>query len=236
MNTVEDWNWLETNCSAVNKTRQELEEFSSINTLAIFNTNAEIDTYNMQKLTDLNQHITKLNSMHTGANAINGSNTDTKQLECNLYLSVQSKILLLHNISTTFKLVNGSTGTIMDFIYNEGTNPPLLPSYIVIDFPTYNGPSFFGDDIDKKSWVILKPVIAEWTPDHKHTSSSNICTRKQFPIRLAWAWTPWKAQGSTFHNKFTLHLGNTEKDHGCSYVAFSRATSIKHTFATRNIL
>ena len=235
MNTKEDWNWIQSNCSAVNKTPLELDEFNSIDTLAIFNTNAEIDTYNMGKLNALHQPITKVSAVHTGSNAVNGNTSDTKQLECNLYLSINSKILLLHNISTRYKLVNGSTGTIMDFIYNEGNNPPQLPTYIVIDFPSYNGPNFFDDDLDKKTWVIMKPVLAEWIPNHKYTTSNNICTRKQYPIRLAWAWTPWKAQGSTFTNKFTLHLGMTEKDHGCSYVAFSRATNIKNILLPQGI-
>ena len=42
-------------------------------------------------------------------------------------------------------------------------------------------------------------------------------------------------EGSRFTNKFTLHLGMTEKDHGCSYVAFSRATNIKNILLPQGI-
>ena len=131
--------------------------------------------------------------------------------------------------------MNGSTGTIKDFIYPVGTSPPQLPSYIVIEFPLYDGPNFFDNDNSKKHWVILKPELAEWVPSHKEDNSKNVCSIKQFPIRLAWAWTPWKAQGSTFTGKYSLHLGDSEKEHGCSYVAFSRATNIKNILLPQGI-
>ena len=46
------------------------------------------------------------------------------------------------------------------------------------------------------------------------------------PLRLAWAWTIWKAQGQTIRNKIILNLGTREKEHGLSYVGFSRATKL----------
>ena len=46
------------------------------------------------------------------------------------------------------------------------------------------------------------------------------------PLRLAWAWTIWKAQGQTICSKIILKLGSKEREHGLSYVAFSRATKL----------
>ena len=43
-----------------------------------------------------------------------------------------------------------------------------------------------------------------------------------FPLRLCYAWTIWKAQGQTIRNKIIVSLGNTEKEHGLTYTAFSR--------------
>jgi len=42
------------------------------------------------------------------------------------------------------------------------------------------------------------------------------------PLKLAWAWTIWKVQGQTVDGKVVVDLGPTEKEHGLSYVAFSR--------------
>jgi ATP-dependent exoDNAse (exonuclease V) alpha subunit len=44
------------------------------------------------------------------------------------------------------------------------------------------------------------------------------------PLTTAWAFTIWKSQGQTFFGKVVLNLGEHEKEHGLSYVAFSRAT------------
>jgi ATP-dependent exoDNAse (exonuclease V) alpha subunit len=42
------------------------------------------------------------------------------------------------------------------------------------------------------------------------------------PLRCAWAWTIWKAQGQTILGKVILVLGKTERECGLSYVGFSR--------------
>ena len=48
------------------------------------------------------------------------------------------------------------------------------------------------------------------------------------PLRLAWVWTIWKSQGQTIRTKIILNLGEKEKEHGLSYVAFSRATKLSN--------
>jgi ATP-dependent DNA helicase PIF1 len=50
-------------------------------------------------------------------------------------------------------------------------------------------------------------------------------TRRQLPLRLAWAWTAWKAQGQTIPGKLVADLGKTEKEHGLTYTVFSRVTN-----------
>ena len=44
------------------------------------------------------------------------------------------------------------------------------------------------------------------------------------PLRMSYAWTIWKAQGQTITNKVVVSLGDTEKEHGLTYTAFSRVT------------
>ena len=51
-------------------------------------------------------------------------------------------------------------------------------------------------------------------------------SRKQVPLRLAWAWTIWKAQGQTYNKPVVIHLRKDEKSQGLSYTAFSRATRL----------
>jgi len=59
------------------------------------------------------------------------------------------KIVLNWNMSTQYKLCNGTTGTVKDIIFAEGENPSThLPIAIVIEFPLYDGPAFFDNVID----------------------------------------------------------------------------------------
>ena len=53
-------------------------------------------------------------------------------------------------------------------------------------------------------------------------------SRTMLPLRLAWAWTIWKAQGQTIRGKVVIKLGKSEREHGLSYVAFSRATRLSN--------
>ena len=80
-NTNEDCDRIRLQCSFDYKNPNELQLFSNNNAIAIHSTNAKIYEYNNIKLTELGKPILKLN-------AINGNNTDTKQLEPTLYLAI----------------------------------------------------------------------------------------------------------------------------------------------------
>ena len=45
------------------------------------------------------------------------------------------------------------------------------------------------------------------------------------PLRLAWAWTVWKAQGQILRGK-VIDLGPMEREHGLTYVAMLRSTRL----------
>ena len=48
------------------------------------------------------------------------------------------------------------------------------------------------------------------------------------PLRLAYAWTKWKSQGQSMPGKVVVVLSDTGKDHGLTYVAFSRVTDFNN--------
>jgi ATP-dependent exoDNAse (exonuclease V) alpha subunit len=43
-------------------------------------------------------------------------------------------------------------------------------------------------------------------------------------LTTVWAFTIWKSQGQTFTEKVVLNVSDHEREHGLTYVAFSRAT------------
>eukprot|EP00957_Ditylum_brightwellii_P168066 12794789-Ditylum_brightwellii.AAC.1 len=95
----------------------------------------------------------------------------------------------------------------------------------MIDFGSqYTGTTFFPDDGTRKSWVSVHPVTANsYTPSRTPGQyDEHTCTT--FPLRLAWSWTIWKAQGQTIVGEVSLCQGRVEKEHGLTYVALSIVT------------
>jgi len=61
-----------------------------------------------------------------------------------------------------------------------------------------------------------------------------VATFTQYPLKLAWAATIHKCQGQTFQ-KVVIDLDTGTFSHGQTYVALSRATSLKGLFLTRDV-
>ena len=206
--------------------------FENDGTTHLFSTNEKANKLNDMELLKLQQgtekrkiaRITAENS--TGARSFDS--TYARKLENELFLCVDAKVMLLHNLKQESNLVNGSVGYVKEIVYEDGQGPPRLPLYVVVDFGDfYTGVNFFEKDgPEKKNWVPIKPTTMEWwgwSGQEKKTY-----TRRQLPLRLAWAMTIHKSQGITIDGKYCVDLGSTEMNHGMTYVAFSRATKFSN--------
>ena len=82
--------------------------------------------------------------------------------------------------------------------------------------------------VERKQWVPIG-TKTELFYD-KNGESTDWITQSQtmIPLKLAWAWTIWKAQGQTIRGKMVIDLGETEKEHGLAYVALSCATKLSN--------
>ncbi len=215
-----------------------LQEFNRLfkgESTCYFNTNEEILKHNLKMLARLESPVCRINSKHNRPEASKGNEEQAMKLPTTVYLSVGSKVLLNWNLSTRHKLVNGSTGIIRDIIFAPNQLPPdNLPVTIIVEFPSYQGPAFFADIFDetgniienRSKWVPLKPETASWQKNTRQGSKS--LERTAFPISLAWAWTPWKGQGTTNHGYCCMFPGIKEKSLGLCYVMLSRITTLFH--------
>jgi hypothetical protein len=91
------------------------------------------------------------------------------------------------------------------------------PDAIIVYFPNYKGPQFFHE-IEKKNFIPIGPK----TSYAKKIGAS----RKQFPIRLAYAIETHKTQGDTLTKEVIINVGKTEKNLGTTFVQFSRLKKI----------
>ena len=192
----------------------------------LFNTNNEVFKYNIERLKKLKKPIALIEAEHTGNSKKMKANR-FMGLESSLYVSVDSKVVMTNNVCQPAGLCNGAVGIVKDIIYEVGKTAPSLPLFVWVDFgETYKGLSLFSDDDpDRKGWVPVHPYVAkEWSASSNSATGYSEDTRTMLPLKLAWAWTTWKAQGQTISGKLVALLGPTEKEHGLTYTAFSRVT------------
>ena len=128
-----------------------------------------------------------------------------------LFLAVGSRVMLTLNLCQSQGLTNGAFGWVRAIIYKEGEAPGNLPMFVVVEFDDYKKESCLHD---VEHCVAVKPKLATWYVGRKRYS------RKQLPLRLAWAITVHKSQGQTIR-KLVLDI---EKSHaaGLEFVGVSR--------------
>ena len=223
--TEEDWLLVSKVCSRDTMGEREWNEhFGNDEEITyLFTTNAKVDNHNAKMLKKLNKPIALIEAQHTGNSKKMNSNA-FMGLQSFLFLSIFAKVVMTSNICQPAGLCNGATGTVMDIIYDEGTLAPSLPKFVWVDFgEKYKGPSFFPNDEMRRGWVPVHPFTAkEWTYTSNSTYQEH--TRTMLPLKLAWAWTVWKAQGQMMRGKVIIELGPREPEHGITYTAFSRVT------------
>ena len=171
---------------------------------------------------DTNVPVVAFDATHAGIAQAQGVALDDAlfcSLPKRLELAVGAPVLLMHNIAVEHGLMNGSQGTVVDFVYLPGCHPThenpahCLPAMVVVDFPGYTGPAFFSEP-SRRTWVPLLPRTTTSDEDA-------MVSRTQFPLCLAWALTPWKAQGMTLA-KVIVKLSHACAKPGVLFVALTR--------------
>jgi len=96
----------------------------------------------------------------------------------------------------------------------------------MVAIPSYQGPTEWYTD-DGVPIVPIVPSVACWEKNGKR------CSRKQYPLRLAYAISIHKSQGMTL-SKVVIELGVSDFCRGLSFVAISRVRALNDiAFLTR---
>ena len=187
------------------------------------------DAYNRRKLRALateENPIAKFAAQYTGVDSIEGSTFDDEafnNLPHTLELCEGAPVLYLHNLWVSAGLMNGTRGIVRAIVYRHGNRPDhhdatkQLPAAVLVECAAYAGAPFFD--------VARFPERRQWIPyfpkEIRLENDSGI-SRSQFALTLAWALTPWKAQGMSLE-KVVVNLGNAASKPGVAFVALTRA-------------
>jgi len=180
--------------------------------IRLFGSNAEVCSYNLKKLSDLDNPIAKIVAQHNHEKAMSAPPKKAWGLEPVLYVAVGALIMLRMNLCTANGLVNGTMGTVRDIIYEPGKGPDSLPRCLIVEVPDYTGPTLIAN---YPKCVPIVPFTANWVQGKQHYS------RTQFPVKLSWAMTIHKSQGLTLENA-VVDIGSKDIATGSIFVACSR--------------
>ena len=202
--------------------------------LRVFATNKECDDYNSQSLLNL---VTKHNAeikigaaldyvQKTNSNERSRKLNPTDDLESGnlatyLRLGIGARVMLIRNIDVNDGLVNGSFGTVVH-ITQAHPDEPFQSVNVKFD-KERSGTNAAVKRGRLKGTVEIKPY-----EESLHGRRNTHITRRQIPLKLAWASTIHKVQGQTVdHIVVSLeHVRNA----GQAYVAISRATTLDGLF------
>ena len=166
--------------------------------------------------------VARFQATHAGVSEEDGMKLDDssfKGLEKWMEIAEDARVILTHNLFPEQGLMNGTQGNVKRIIYDTSAGPSAdeivdrMPRHLVVDFPQYVGPAFY-DEPERRTWVPVEPrEIA------KEDNAGIV--RRQFPLVLGWALTPWKAQGMTLE-KAVVKIGRRAATPGVLFVALTR--------------
>ena len=182
----------------------------------LYSCNKDVDKINNEELIKLNNDIKEyFVESKISINKNNNYNIENEFLEMisnnldknsqyinKLELAIGAQVMLIKNIDTENGLVNGSRGIIVCFNHNY---------YPVVKF--LNG---FEKEIEPISWQF------DFNDRFK-------ITKKQIPLKLAWAISIHKSQGCTL-DFVEISIGSSIFAYGQAYVALSRVRNLEGLF------
>ena len=192
----------------------------------LYSINKDVDKENLDRLMELPGDIVEVKATDVwqeqpSVSSMKRTITDNvdRAIPDSIQLKVGAQVMLLRNRSNNpdeysagrgSALVNGSRGVITGFVRSSSAGGGLVPRVC----------------FDNGQEVIIGPV--EYFSGGPGGDGQLV--RSQVPLKLAWAITIHKSQGSTL-SRAELMLSNTF-DYGQAYVALSRVTSIDGLWLT----
>lgn len=214
--TFNDWRTLSSRVQAV--CPEEIPRFADA--LRVYFTKADVRQFNHDRLRDLGRPVLAIAANHEGREAKKAPSDVAGNLDAVLALSIGTRVMLTENIWVEHGLVNGSMGTLYDFVWPESTDPLHMgvPSALLVHFDNYDSPALCTANDGRR----LVPVFRS---RREFFYSSATCAREQFPVTVAYAITVHKSQGLTV-TRAVLNIADREFNAGLRYVAVSRVKSL----------
>jgi len=191
----------------------------------LYSINKDVDTENMDRLKELPDQAVEIRASDIWSESPSDGaigkraiiEAANRSIPATIQLKVGAQVMLMRNRVAEGRgsktLVNGSRGVVTGFVESAAVGGGLVPRVC----------------FDNGQEVIVGPV--EYVT--RSPSGDGQLVRMQVPLKLAWAITIHKSQGSTL-SRAELMLSNTF-DYGQAYVALSRVPSVDGLWLTKEL-
>jgi ATP-dependent DNA helicase PIF1 len=216
--TQRDWDLLMGRCRV---SLQQDERGTFGDAVRLCSVRRDVNTINHQCLRDFAAPVLAIAAKHDNPDWAQVPSNDAGNLSNSLPVCIGASVMLLHNIWTERGLVNGSSGVVVNVIWDDGVvnrrSKPLKA--ILVAIPSYTGPGLYTQD-DKQIVIPIFPISRDFYLNRVH------CARVQFPMCLAWAITIHKSQGMSLDKVVIQLSGQRDFVPGLLYVAVSRVKTL----------
>jgi ATP-dependent exoDNAse (exonuclease V) alpha subunit len=205
----------------INLPLDEVRRFDDV--VRIYPTNGMVKDHNTSYLERLDKAVLIIKAENTGPRASKIESKDAGNLHNSLALCIGCRIMLTENIWIEPGLVNGAMGYIYDIAWHSTVEDPRqeAPFLLLLKMDKYDGPACFPGREDIPANVV---PIFQSTRDFLYGGA--VCSRRQFPLTVAYSITVHKSQGATL-DKAVLDISQRDFQSGLTYVAASRVKSLQ---------
>jgi len=182
----------------------------------LYQTKAKVAARNSERLAMLPGARARVRAEHSSAVAAAASSDDASQLHAMLDLKVGMRVMATQNVWIGAGVCNGSLGTVVDIVYEDGRRPPALPTAVIVRLDQYSGPSIYSHrdglpdipdaDVPEhlRRCVPFVPWCAEWT-----VKDSSAASKRRTEAQVRAATTPAQvAQIRAGAARGTVHTRN----------------------------
>lgn len=209
----------------------------------VFWTNQETESMNLKKLKELTspQQLIQANIIAPRGyrpEIKKWGTIDDTQFRKILRLKVGARVMLTFNVNISDSLINGSTGTVVDFVKSNGS---IVAIMVVFDneeagLAQRNANRNLKSDEHPNATPIFKTSL-EYLARNKRSRKTHGCRVKvtQFALKLSWASTCHKIQGVTIKKGQNLIVHGHEKiPPAMQYVMMGRVSHIENLYLSKN--
>lgn len=199
----------------------------------VFYRNEDVNSYNCKMLNSIDSELIEMQAEclypqhYKPEITAHGTVEDTPFMK-DLSLKKGARVFLTFNISLTDSLINGMVGTVLDFVFNGSKVKAVIVQFDNEDVGREQRRQHLSDCKNHENGIPIYRTSLEHSLRGKHGARGKVT---QFALRLSWASTCHRLQGSTIAKGSDLIVHGFKRiPRNMYYVMLSRSSCLENIF------